>query len=97
MKSTSSFGSSRLDQSQKTGLSGSQSGASSNGADSADEGEQGDGATNFTRAMDDDPIIVGLEKIFDESISEVQMNGDAKVSYLKRVIGKNAQTQKLSL
>lgn len=91
MKSTSSFGSSRFDQSQKTGLSGSVSAMSSNGANSDEE--QGEGMTNFTRALDEDPLIQGLEKIFDESIEEVNMNGDAKISYLKRVVGKKPKNE----
>ena len=92
MKSASSFGAgSYLNQSQKTGLSGSVSGKSSAAGNSSDE-EEGTGLTNLTRAIDQDPMIQGLEKLFDDTNEELNLNGDAKISYLRRVLGKKHDT-----
>ena len=87
MKSSSSFGSSsKFDQSQKTGLSGSQSARSSNG----DNSDVGDGLTNFTRAISEDPLILGLEKLFDDAIEDLNVNGDARIQYIKRAANKKS-------
>ena len=68
-------------------MSGSVSGKSSAAGDSSDEDHEGDGLTNLTRAIDQDPVIQGLESLFDDTNEDINMNGDAKISYLKRVLG----------
>lgn len=68
-------------------MSGSVSGKSSVAGDSSDEDGEGDGLTNLTRAIDQDPVIQGLETLFDDTNEDINMNGDAKISYLKRVLG----------
>lgn len=75
MKSTSSLGSSKFDQSQKTGLSSeySSKGGSTNGDDSDDENM--DGLTGVTRDIQSDPIYMALNLLFSTISEEVTEAG----------------------
>jgi len=74
-------------------LSGSVSAKSSAAGNSSDEDGDGTGLTNLTRAIDQDPVIQGLEKLFDTTNEELNLNGDAKISYLRRVLGHKHETE----
>ena len=87
MKSTSSFGSSRLDQSQKTGLSLGSSSAG-NSSDNNSDDDEGDGLTNATRDIQQDPIFMNLNTMFAQVCEEIVEQGLSRQAYLKRLDNK---------
>jgi len=78
---SSSFGSSVLDRSQKTGLSdgSSNTGSDANGSQMDDE----DGDVKTT-TIANDPIVMGVRGTFDSANDAIRDDGTARIAYLKR-------------
>ena len=78
--------------SQKTGIT--METMTDGGTTVHDDGE-GDGgsnyddkATNFTKNIQNDPIIVGLNNLFDEIQEEIESRGQERINYLNRMYKK---------
>jgi hypothetical protein len=40
--------------------------------------------------IQNDPVIVGIKTVFDESMNQMRDDGEARIGYLRRVIKTNA-------
>jgi hypothetical protein len=76
--------------SQKTGLT--LDTATDNGTTNGDENDannsEGGAGTNFTKAIQNDPIIVGLNQLFEEMNEEIMNTGQERIGYLNRMYKK---------